>query len=234
MIITANDIVSLFVFFFVWVQPVFWMFFFHVKTKKMDRLIGLLPFICVIYSIIMFRQDITILSHNLNFSSHRLYLLYGVMVTIFTWYLMEFKQWHFPQAISISALAVFLASFYWEAPYLIRNALRTGPESAWILHLFSIFPLWYIKDSVGWNPNLSPLKKLSIITVGLLVSTYFMNQYPVLPSDLSGVDDYVLWDAPHFLFNRVVASFIVFLLIHKENIPYLNEYREAEVREAMK
>ncbi len=147
---------------------------------------------------------------------------------------MEFKQWHLPQAISISALVVFLASFYWEAPYLIRNALRTGPESAWVLHLFSIFPIWYIKDSVGWNPNLSNLQKMVIITVGLLVSTYFMNRYPVLGSDLTGVDDYVLWDAPHYLFNRVVASFIVFLLVYKEEVPYFDEYQKSELLEKMK
>lgn len=232
--ITANDLVSLFVFFFVWVQPLFWMIFYHYKSKKLDRLINFLPFICVVYSIIMFREDITLLSHQLNFSSHRLYLLYGSMATIFTWYLMEFKQWHFPQAISISALVIFLASFYWEAPYLIRNAILTGPESAWVLHAFCVFPIWYIKDTVGWNPNLSRLTKMCIIAVGLIISTFFMNQYPVLESAITGVDEYVLWDAPAYLFNRVVSSFIVFLLVYKEEIPYLHEYQEAEVMEAMK
>ena len=86
---------------------------------------------------------------------------------------------------------------------------------------------------MGWNPNLSRLQKMCIIAVGLLVSTYFMNTYPVYIAEITGVDEYVLWDAPAYLFNRIVAAFIVFLLVYKEKVPYFDEYREQELREAM-
>jgi len=199
-------------FIIIWVQPIFWMVLFKFKTNRLDTLFK--PFaICLFIAVVAIEliPSLNTIVYNI-FASSKLVFLYSILGCVFTWYLMEYREWHFPQALSISALAVHISSYYWEAPYIIRNAILVGFEWDWFLHVMVIFLVWYIKDSVGWCPDRRRL--VYLVSIGLIVSTIIMILYPIAP----GVGASMIWNAPHYLLNRAVCSIIIFMLVNKDKI----------------
>lgn len=199
-------------FIIIWVQPIFWMVLFNFKTNRLDTLFK--PFaICLFIAVVAIEliSSLSIAVYNI-FASTKLMFLYSILGCVFTWYLMEYKGWHFPQALSISALAVHIGSYYWEAPYIIRNAILVGFEWDWVLHAMVIFLALYIRDTVGWCPDKKKL--ISLLGIGLIISMIVMILAPISP----GVGTAVRWNAPLYLLNRVVCSTIIFILINKDKI----------------
>ena len=199
-------------FIIIWIQPIFWMVFFTFKTDKLDRLFK--PFVICLFTAIVtitFTPSLSTLVYRV-YASAKLVFLYSMFGCVFSWYLMNVKEWHLPQALSISALVANIGSYYWEVPYLIRNAILVGFEWDWFLHGMVIFLIWFIKDNVGWCPNRRRL--ICLTGIGLLISTAIMILDPIAP----GVSAPMKWNAPHYLFNRVVCSIIVFMLINKDSI----------------
>jgi len=196
----------------VWVQPIFWMLFFHYKTDKLDRLFKPLA-IClfIVIVVIQLTPSLNALVYGVLVSAGLMFV-YSILGCIFTWYLMDTKGWHLPQALSISALAGFIGSFYWEAPYIIRNAILVGFEWDWLLHIMVVFLVWYIKDSVGWCPDRRRL--IYLTSIGLIISTVIMILDPIPP----GVPLPARWNSFHYLLNRVVCTIIIFMLINKDEI----------------
>jgi len=196
----------------IWIQPIFWMVLFNFKTDRLDRLFK--PFaICLLITTaaIEFIPSLNTLVYNM-FASAKLVFLYSLLGCVFTWYLMNVKEWHLPQALSISALVVNIGSYYWEAPYIIRNAILVGFEWDWFLHVMVIFLVWYVRNSVGWTPNKRKLVYLT--SIGLIISTVIMIIDPIP----LGVIVATKWNAPLYLLNRTVCSTIIFVLINKDKI----------------
>ncbi len=199
-------------FIIIWIQPIFWMVLFNFKTDKLDRLFK--PFAICLFIVIAAIELIPSLNTPVYsaFASIKLMFLYSIIGGVFTWYLMDVKKWHLLQALSISALVANIGSFYWEAPYIIRNAILVGFEWDWFLHGMVIFLVWYIKDNVGWC---SDRRRLIYLTgLGLLISTAIMILDPIAP----GVIAPLKWNSFHYLFNRVVCSTIIFILINKDRV----------------
>ncbi len=199
------------------------MLFYHYKTDKLDRLFR--PFMICLFMIIAAIELVPSLNTLVYdiFASAKLVFLYSVLGGVFTWYLMDVREWHFPQALSISALVVHIGSYYWEVPYIIRNAILIGFEWDWVLHAMVIFLVWYIKDSVGWCPDRRRI--IYLTSIGLIISTIIMILAPVPP----GVSAAERWNAPHYLLNRVICTTIIFILINKDKIEdMIEEKREEE------
>jgi len=196
----------------VWIQPIFWMVFFNFKTDELDKLFKPLAICLVAVAAIV--ELIPSLSATVYgvFATTRLMFLYSILGCGFTWYLMDIKKWYVPQALSISALAVFIGSFYWEVPYIIRNAILVGFEWDWFLHGMVIFLVWYVKDNVGWCPDKRKLAYL--VSVGLIVSVIVMLIDPIAPGALAPTK----WNDLHYLLNRAICTVIVFILINKDEI----------------
>lgn len=209
----------------IWIQPIFWMVLFNFKTDKLDRLFK--PFaICLVVVVIAgFASSVNVPIRSI-YTTVRLMLLYSILGCVFTWYLMDTKKWHLPQALSISALAVFIGSFYWETPYLIRNAILTGFEWDWLLHIMVVFLVWYIRDSVGWCPDRRKLVYLT--SIGLVISMIVMIIDPIPPGATAN------WNAPHYLLNRAVCSIIIFILINKDNVEGVGSTVMGGLREGQK
>lgn len=196
----------------IWIQPIFWMLFFHYKTKKLDKLFvpsGISIFILMVAAKLF--PPLTAVIFSIS-ESAILLALYITLGYIFTWYLMYIKKWHLPQSLSISALATFIGSFYWEAAYIVRNAILIGFEWDWFLHILVFFYVWYIKDSVGWCPDKK--KFIALICTGHIVSILFMVFNPVAP----GMVAPEMWNSPYYLLNRVICTTIIFILINKDKI----------------
>ncbi len=193
-----------------WMQPIFWMLFFHYKTEKLDKFITLLVVSLVGITVsVEFIPSLNTLVYG-SYPTAKLLFLYGTLGCMFGWYLVRVKEWHLPQALSISALAVFIGSYYWEAPYIIRNAILVGFEWDWFLHAMVIFLVWYVRDSVGWCPDKRRL--IYLVSIGLIVSMIVMIIDPIPPR--AGIA--TKWNAPHYLLNRVVCSTIIFMLVDKD------------------
>jgi len=195
----------------VWVLPAFWMVLYSVKTKRLDFLVifqVLIAAILLVFEVYPPTQNAVVTL----FPSWRLLTTYYVLCAVFTWILVVKYGWHYPQAISISALVAFVGSYYWEAPYLIRNAFITGPQWDWGLHLLVIFPIWFLTITVGWTRRLGGYGRWLLFLAGLAIAAAFMVFNPV-PYGVTSTD---VWDSAYYLADRAIACVIVFLLVNKE------------------
>ena len=192
----------------VWYQPVFWMVFYHYKKHKLNQVLKWQT-LALILGTVLELIPITNYYINIYFPSHRLLFMYSALGTVYTAYYMKYRGWNYPQAISISFLAIFVGSFYWEVPYNIRNMFITGFEYDWLLHLLFIFPIWYLNITVGWR-KISNTRKIILVITGLLISLLFMLNYPVAPNTEAAA----VWDSPYYLINRIICTTMFFYLIN--------------------
>jgi hypothetical protein len=196
-----------------WMQPIFWMLFFHHKDPEWASTEALIiPILAIVVIGITNIIDPSILWFVTN---QRLIVSYSSVGLIFAWHLMNNKGWPFPQALSFSALCVFAASFYWEIPWLVRNAWVHGFEPDWALHILVIFPYWYLKNAVGWNRNYDTMGLVAIFCIGIVISTVFLYAKPIPPTGLVG-NAWQFWDSPHYLANRVICTWLTFLLFNTD------------------
>jgi len=195
----------------VWVQPIFWMLFFNFKFKWLDGfflrsvsyVFGLAALV-IVYTDVL-RNGLM----NILVPSAPLYVIYFTMYYIFTTYLITIHEWHAPQALSASAMIVFVGSFLWETPYLIRNAFITGPQGDWWAHLTGLFFFWYIKDGIGWTTD----KKTQLLfPLSLLISTILMLNWPIPMTEISGT----VWNSSYYLSNRIISTVLAFIMLRKE------------------
>lgn len=215
---TFQDIMSIINFILIFFQPILWMYFFHYKSAKLDKLTSILmpvamavaPFIYYILLNLKISIDYDPTGRMLD--PIKLFVVYLELGFAFTLYLMLKKRWNFPQAASISVLLVFIGSYYWESPYLISNAFILGFEMDWFLHLLGLMFVWFIKDTVGWKTD-----KWTLIMVGLgfVSATIFMLGW-YIPPDTQAFGD--VWNSPYYLADRIICTTIAFLAIKKEPV----------------
>jgi len=192
-----------------WLQPIFWMLFFHVRrpTWTSPRTLVLPMSLIILVGI----HDLFQLNFLGWIPSHCLLVSYSSIGLILAWHLMNNKGWPFPQALSYSALVVFVSSFYWEIPVILYNAVTTGFEWDWLLHILALFPAWYLYKAVGLNQTYTPQGLLSIFMMGILISTIFLYLNPI-PPGLTADTSLLFWDSPAFLTNRVVCVVLTFFI----------------------
>lgn len=210
-----EDIIDIFYniypFVLLWVQPIWWMFFFHNKRTDLDKYfskfaIGLALLGSVLYLIPITRAFVFSTKPVVS-----LMVFYTTIGLVFTHILMFRYKWHLPQAMSMSALIVFIGSFYWESPYLIRNAFLLGPELDWVLHITGLMFFWYIKDTVGWKKD--PIT-LVLVVFGFFMATVFMKFGPLPSPDPTKA--YIVWNSPYYLSDRLICTVIAFFAIKKK------------------
>jgi hypothetical protein len=186
-----------------WVQPLIWMPLWFVKTRKLDdfarplTLTGLFAFLVGISP-----------NPSLPDAIHLILFYYALGVGVAT-YLSVVKEWAYVRALSTAFMVVFAGSFYWEVPYILRNAALVGFEWDWMVHIIGIIPILFIKDYIGWNLN---RRNLALVGVGLLISVAVMLVYPIAPGTGTGVE----WNSPLYLFNRAACTLILFNAMNRD------------------
>ena len=208
------DYVSIFDFLLIWFQPIIWMYFFYFKTTKLDRLAGFgMPTVILF---VMFGYLLRFIIPSLDFlfadnPIFNLFVFYIILGLSFASYLMLIRNWHFPQAISISGLIVFIGSFYWESPYLITNAFLIGFELDWFLHIMGLFVVWFIASSIGWKTD---RRSLLIVALGFVIATLFMLGWYVPSSlTLTAREWASIWNSPYYMADRAICTIIAFSAI---------------------
>jgi hypothetical protein len=208
-----NDIISLFGFALIWVLPLFWMFFFYSKTIKLDRFAKIAMPIIMIWLVLIYLSKYFIPIINDAYVRYPMLTLNSFYIELgfmFAIYLMLFRKWHFPQAISISGLIVAIGSFYWQAPYLISNAFITGFQLDWILHITGLMFLWYIAKTTKWKTD---KWTLLMVALGFAITIMFILGWYIPPTIRANE---VVWNSAYYMFDRAICTIIAFLAIKKD------------------
>ena len=195
----SDDVLSVFYFAAFWVQPLIWMPLWFVKTRRFDRF--LTPLLAVGYGIIWF------LLMNSGADALVLIMFYYVMGSVLALFFM--KGLNLFRALSASFMIVFAGSFYWEIPYLVRNAALVGFEWDWIVHVIGIIPILFIRDYIGWNLT---RRNVALLGVGVLISLCAMWIMPIAPGTGTGAE----WNSPLYLFNRLACTLILFNAMNRD------------------
>jgi hypothetical protein len=209
----TSDFYSLLDFTMVWLQPIFWMYFFYFKSKKLNNLmVVLMPVAIMLLGISYLLKGMIPFLNNVIQANPiiTLFMFYIGVGFVFALYLMVVKKWDFPQAIAISVLVVFIGSHYWEVPYLITNAFILGFQLDWVLHLVSLMFVWFILKTTGWKTD---KKSLGLIVLGLVIATLFMLGWYIPPSANANE---TVWNTPYYMLDRLICTVIVFLAIKKD------------------
>jgi len=92
------------------------------KTDKYDWIVK--PYALPIYAgIVLVAANLILLKDVLYFVDPYLFLIYGSMVCWGTYFMVEYKKIHLPQALSFAFSLAFFNSVYWETP--IRRSTST-------------------------------------------------------------------------------------------------------------
>lgn len=194
-----NDFVSVFFMLAVWFQPVLWMRFYYVKTKRLDCLVPLQ--VISLWLLLHPNLDIFFKKHPILYTM----AWYSSLGMLFSIWLQDRYKWHFPQALSVGILGSFIGSYLWEVPHLIRTASSTGLFD-WMLHGFGLLLVWFISTTVGW---VSLSKGLPWISLSFAISVICMLLKPTATSIMSPMES----NSAIYVFNRIASTLIVFKLI---------------------
>jgi len=182
-------------FFFIanFVSPIYLMLLFRLKTQRLNLLVPTL----FVGSIVAVPLAVYICLTNVI---GILYVVYWYIFVVLAYLLRT--SYDAPQAISVAAMTVFLSSYWWEIPWLVRNAWITGFEWDWLLHALGLFYLWFLHEAVGFRKNLDAV-------VALLVSLSISTLYMVLVNIPLGVHDPYVWNSVGFMEIRILSALTV-------------------------
>lgn len=182
-------------FILIWVSPGLFMVLFQYPTRKYDGYVGLF----LIMSILII--PLSVLVYGI-YPPTRLLLMYVCATSYLTYIINRVFDYPLPQAFSLSSMACLLSSFYWELPWLIRNAIIVGWEDDWIIHSLGLFFLWFLIKAVGFKKE---VKSIFILLIVLAVSTVWM-LYTNLPP---GLNDPLIWNNYPFMAIRISSIIAV-------------------------
>lgn len=194
-----SDVMSVFFMLAVWVQPVLWMRFYYVKTQWLDCLIILQ----IVYPLLLVNIPVNDLFET--YPTFYIMMWYSILGVCYSVWLQDKYKWHFPQAMSIAALATFIGSYLWEVPILMKNVFSTNLFD-WMLHGYGLLIVWFIAVTVGW---VSLSKALPGITLSFAISMICMLLMPTTTSVMSPMES----NSAIYVFNRIASTLIVFKLI---------------------
>ena len=203
-----NDVLNAAVESAMWLQPVIWMMVFYVKSTRFDS---------VLRAMVIAALPVTVALHLMpinwpyQYAFIPLFTLYGSLALAFTLILMKLG-WHGPQALSAGFLTAFVGSYFWEVPIIVKNAFITGPTGDWFLHALGLFYVYFMVDTVGWVVT---WRNVSLILIGLAISTIFMLNWSVAPvTSITGANPGV-WNSGYWMLNRLIGALITFTVIRK-------------------
>ena len=140
-----------------------------------------------------------------------LYPGYLLMFYCSMWYLFTYlysRFLPFTEALSYSALIVFVGSFYWEIPAIIVHTFQIGLHIELFYRVFHIIVLLFLLEKVKF---LLTKRNVLLIVLGLLVSSIILIFYPD--------PNYVCWGAIKFwlndpspwvhLINRIICVYVL-------------------------
>ncbi len=196
----SEDVLGVFYFAVFWVQPLIWMPLWFVKTRRLDKF-G--PYLMMLGLVIISGFSLYVKTDAMNLIWF--YFLLGYAL----YYKLEKLGWSFFRAISASFMIVFAGSFYWEIPYLVRNAVLVGFEWDWLVHLIGVIPFLFIRDYIGWNLT---RRNVALLGMGILISLAAMWIMPIAPGTGTGAE----WNSPLYLFNRLACTLILFNAMNRD------------------
>ena len=189
-------------FIFVWVTPAFFMVLYEYDTPRYNLWSRAIPYI------LLLSLPFTGV-YYLIYPTIRPFALYGY-ITIIATYMMCRVYWvNLPKAVSISAIACVLSSYYWELPWLVRNAVLVGYENDWILHLLGLVFLWFLVKFVGFKKTWGVAGRLLAV---LALSTWYMIFTGIPP----GASSARMWNGWGFMAIRTMSTATVMLSLDLE------------------
>lgn len=191
------------VFIAIWVSPPFFMVLYHYDTAKYNWINTLIP-VSLLFSPISFIYAV----RNPVF---RLFFLYIYSTMFLTFFTRIYYNYNLTRALSVSAMSCLLASYYWEVPWLIRNAVIVGFETDWFLHLFGGFFVWFLYKNVGFKNSWKTGLAL-IFALGLSAYYMFYSQIPPF------VTDALVWNSKEFIFIRLVSIISIYFSLNLNGV----------------
>ena len=199
--LNEEEILSILFFFALWIQPVIWAMLKKVHGRDLDAslLVGVILALGSYFPLLFLGVFNT-------YSQLKLYYFYGGLGAIMSMAFFTLYGWRYTQALSVSALALFVSSTLWEIPLLLINAIRTGPEPDWILHLLVVFYILWIGEWPGWvkTGNLG-------ILLPLVFTVIIITLFPITPPG-----SHAEWNSLPYLLTRTYSAWFVYNRINKE------------------
>ena len=192
----------------IWWAPIFlmWLWFYR------ESMLGFVKFLPVLVALLMVDAGVIVASvypptqgFFIKNGWVTLFLLYGTLASAFALYLRT-RGWPPIRAIAIGGLSIYVGSYYWEVPYILRNAFITGYENDWWFHAWGLVYMLFIAFTVGWR------REWWLLLLGWVVSIAVMTLVPVAP--MGGSTQ--IWNSPPYLANRIICTLITFALVKKE------------------
>lgn len=196
---TVAEAVELFTFALIWLQPIFWMVAYEKPIKILDRhpkAFGIALAIAIVAANVAYWAAGSPPRYAL-LPSASLYALLGFHLSKH----LTDRSWKFSKALPAAAVATFTASYFWEAPYLVRNAFITGLEGDWAWHLVGLLYFNWVRLKVGHNKH-----AWLIIPLGLAVSSAYIYFWPI-PPHVVGPE---IWNSAYYMSNRLVCILIYY------------------------
>jgi hypothetical protein len=201
--LNEEEILSLLFFFALWIQPVIWAMLKKVQSRRLDAylLVGVLLALGTYFPLLL-------LGVFDNYSQLKLYYFYGALGVGMSTAFFTLHGWRYTQALSVGALALFISSTLWEIPLLLINAIRTGPEPDWILHLMVIFYILWIDEWPGWIKT----GKLGVL-LPLVFTVIIITLFPITPPG-----SHAEWNSLPYLLTRGYSAWFIYNHINKEPV----------------
>jgi hypothetical protein len=202
-LLNEEEIFSLFFFTALWIQPVIWVMIKKIHNVRLDAFL-LVGAVLALGSYF----PLYLLGVINQYTQLVLYYFYGLIGFSMSLAFLSVYGWRYTQALSVSALALFVSSSLWEIPLLLINAIRTGPEPDWILHLMVVFYILWIDEWPGWIKT----GKLGIL-LPLLLTSIVITLFPITPPG-----SHAEWNSLPYLLTRGYSAWFIYRHINKEPI----------------
>ena len=193
-----------------WTQPIVWMLLMHRPIPKFNQFKPLYYSLIVVFIIFLYPPWAT----KFSYPSYLL-MFYAAEWSIFTHYYQ--RKMLFNQAVSLSALVVFVGSFYWEIPAIIKHTVDIGLHRELVYRLFFIIVIYFLLQKT--KPHLT-IKSFVMLVSGVLVSIIVLNFYPN-PNYVcwEHIDDWIIF-TPTDLPSHLELKFRISAWIHLLNRAY--------------
>lgn len=151
-----------------WSQPILWMLLILHKSTVFDKL-SKAYYLLYPLAIILFYPP-----WELRFSyPGYLLMFYASMWWLFTWRYSRHRS--FTQALSFSALVVFVGSFYWEIPAMFTVTFRVGLHFELVYRVFHILTLLFLIRNVKLKVS---MRMVTLLSIGIAFSCLVLVFYP--------------------------------------------------------
>jgi hypothetical protein len=208
------DFLAVFMYFVQWIFPAFMFFLYNYKTSIFNKAYESI-YLCFMLASALFMLSAIYISYTFNiftiYPTIYLVIFYGIISITFTYYLIAYRNWDFPQAFAVSIWCTVMGRYFWELPTIIYNLITIGNVVDILFQIIGLLFFFLIYITCGWKKD---KKTMFAVLLGFIISIlllYFRS--PVPPKINSDIALY--WNSPYFMINRFINTVIVLYCVNK-------------------